>query len=304
MTASQVGPPWGRVLTAMVTPFDQEGRIDENGTAALVDYLLSHGSDGLVVCGTTGEAPTLSIDEKLRMYALVKDAAAGRGAVLAGTGTNDTRDAVKLSQLAEKVGVDGLLVVTPYYNKPSQEGLYRHFREVAASVGLPIMLYNVPGRTSVNLEARTCLRLARDIDNVVAVKEAGGNFLQITDLVAGAPEGFRVYSGEDGLVLPMLAVGCYGVVSVTSHLVGQSMQAMIAAHLAGRHDDAARLHAQMLPVVRACFQPTTPSPVPVKAALNMLGVSVGPPRLPLVEANESERAMIQTVLESLPPLPT
>jgi len=279
---------WGRVLTAMVTPFDAEGRIHEQGTRDLVGHLLSHGSDGLVVCGTTGEAPTLSLDEKRRMFELVMETAGGRGAVLAGTGTNDTRDAVELSEAAAAVGVDGLLVVTPYYNKPSQEGLYRHFRAVAEATTLPVMVYNVPGRTSVNMEAATCLRLAREVPNIVAVKEAGGNMMQITDLISGAPDGFRVYSGEDGLVLPMLALGAHGVVSVTSHVVGPDMQAMIRAFLAGRTNEAARLHARMLPIVRACFQATTPSPVPVKAALNMLGVAVGRPRLPLVEANERE----------------
>ncbi len=288
---------WGRVLTAMVTPFDAGGRLDEEAIPALVDYLFDQGSDGLVVCGTTGEAPTLSFHEKRRCFELVRDAAKGRGDVLAGTGTNDTHDAVELSRMAEEVGVDGLLVVTPYYNKPSQEGLYRHFRTVAEAVSLPVMLYNVPGRTSVNLEASTVLRLARDVPNIVAVKEASGNLLQATDIVAGAPDGFVLYSGEDGLTLPLLAVGAYGVVSVTSHLVGPGIQAMFAAFLSGNHAEAARLHARMLPVVRACFQPTTPSPVPLKAALNRLGIEVGPPRLPLVEATESELGRVLQALE-------
>jgi 4-hydroxy-tetrahydrodipicolinate synthase len=285
-------------MTAMVTPFDADGWIDEEATRRLVDYLLASGSDGLVVCGTTGEAPTLSLDEKRLMFELVKDAAAGRGAIVAGTGTNDTRDAVELSRIAADVGVDGLLVVTPYYNKPSQEGLYQHFRAVAEATALPNMPYNVPGRTSVNLTADTCLRLAHDVPNVVAVKEASGNMMQITDIVAGAPEGFVVYSGEDGLVLPMLALGAYGVVSVTSHLVGQSMKAMIAAFLTGDHAEAARLHARMLPIVRACFQATTPSPVPLKAALDMLAVPVGPPRLPLVEADAREREIVAEALRT------
>lgn len=290
-------------MTAMVTPFDASGAIDEEGVRRLVEHLLATGSDGLVVCGTTGEAPTLSLDEKRRMFALVKEATRGRGAVIAGTGTNDTRDAVAMSKMAEDVGMDGVLVVTPYYNKPSQQGLYCHFRTVAESISLPVMLYNVPSRTSVNLEATTCLRLARDVPNIVALKEAGGNMLQITDVVAGAPEGFRVYSGEDGLTLPMLALGAIGVVSVTSHLVGRDLKAMIEAFRAGRHDEAFRLHAKMLPVVRACFQPTTPSPVPLKAALNMLGLPVGPPRLPLVEATDREKEVVRTALASAGLLP-
>lgn len=290
---------WGRILTAMVTPFDPAGRLDEQAVERLVDHLFSNGSDGLVVCGTTGEAPTLTFAEKRRMFELALAAARSRGPVLAGTGTNDTHDAIAMSQMAAEVGVDGLLVVTPYYNKPSQEGLYRHFRAVAEAVTLPVMLYNVPSRTGVNLEASTALRLGRDVPNIVAVKEAGGNMMQITDLVAGAPEGFRVYSGEDALVLPMMAVGCYGVVSVTSHLVGKDMQTMIQAFLAGDVETAARLHAKMLPVVRACFQPSTPSPVPVKAALNLLGVPVGDPRLPLVPANDQETLIVRKALQAV-----
>lgn len=293
-------PPgeWGRVLTAMATPFRKDGSLDEEGVVRLVDHLFSHGSDGLVVCGTTGEAPTLSFQEKRTLFVLARDAARGRGAILAGTGTNDTRDAVEMSRMAAEVGVDGLLVVAPYYNRPSQEGLYRHFRTVAEATRLPVMLYNVPGRTSVNIEAATVLRLARDVPNIVALKEAGGNMMQITDVVAGAPDGFRVYSGEDGLVLPMLALGCYGVVSVTSHLVGDDMQAMIQAFLRGDPGTAARLHARMLAIVRACFQPTTPSPVPLKAALELLGLPAGPPRLPLVEASANEKEIVRRAMQN------
>lgn len=287
---------WGRVLTAMVTPFTDGGDLDTSRILPLVDHLLDHGSDGLVVCGTTGEAPTLSIEEKRTVFSAVVRAVGGRAPIIAGAGTNDTKDAIELSQIALDAGADGLLLVTPYYNKPSQDGLYRHFRTIAEAVDLPIMLYNVPGRTAVNLEAVTCLRLAADVPNIIAVKEAGGNMMQITDLVAGAPEGFLVYSGEDGLVLPMLALGCHGVVSVTAHLVGDQMQQMIQAFLNGDTRTAARLHATMLPVVRACFQSTTPSPAPLKAALNMLGLPAGPPRLPLVAATEAEQAVIRTAM--------
>ena len=297
MISSQTSFRWGRVLTAMVTPFDSEGQLDEAAVGPLVDYLFGNGSDGLVVCGTTGESPVLSFDEKRRMFELAKTAARGRGPIIAGTGTNDTQASIKLSRMAEEVGVDGLLLVTPYYNKPSQEGLYRHFRTIAESVNLPVILYNVPGRTSVNLEASTCLRLARDVANIVAVKEASGNMLQATDIAAGAPDGFVIYSGEDGVTLPLLAVGGYGVVSVTSHLVGRGIQAMIAAFLSGNFAEAARLHARMLPIVRACFQSTTPSPVPLKAALNMLGVRVGDPRLPLVPATDAEAAVIRKAMQ-------
>jgi 4-hydroxy-tetrahydrodipicolinate synthase len=291
-------PFWGRILTAMVTPFDTDGRIDESAVATLVDHLFANGSDGLVVCGTTGEAPTLTHDEKLRMFQHVKELAAGRGPVIAGTGDNETAFSIELSREAAALGVDGLLLVAPYYNKPSQEGMYRHFRAIAEAVNLPVMLYNVPGRTGINIDATTVLRLACDVPNVVAVKDASGNLLQTSEIVAGAPAGFRVYSGEDGLILPMLAVGGAGVVSVTSHLVGRDMRAMFDAFAAGRAIEAAALHAKMLPIVKACFQSTTPSPVPVKAALNLLGVPVGGLRLPLVEANEKELGIVRTALRS------
>ncbi len=289
---------WGRVLTAMVTPFDTEGRIDEPAVARLVDHLFETGTEGLIVCGTTGESPVLSSDEKLRMFDLARCAARGRGPIIAGVGSNDTAGTVSLARKAADLGVDGLLLVTPYYNKPSQEGLYQHFRAVAQAADLPVMLYNVPGRTSVNMEAATSLRLARDLKNVVAVKEASGNLLQATDIVVGAPAGLEVFSGEDGLVLPMLAIGATGVVSVTAHRVGRQMRTMHDAFFGGDLAGAARIHAEMLPVVRACFQSTTPSPVPLKAGLEMLGVPCGAPRLPLVAATEREREIMRAALEA------
>jgi 4-hydroxy-tetrahydrodipicolinate synthase len=287
----------------MATPFDEKGQIDDAGVAGLVDHLFENGSDGIVVCGTTGESPTLSHDEKIHMFRLVKEVARGRGPVIAGTGTNDTAASIRLSREAVEIGVDALLLVTPYYNKPSQEGLFQHFRDIAASVSIPAMLYNVPPRTSVNLEAPTCLRLAREVSNVLAVKEASGNLMQVSDIVAGAPSGFEVYSGDDGIVLPMLAVGAVGVVSVTSHLVGRDLQAMHTAFFGGSHAESARLHAKMLPVVRALFQPTIPSPSPLKAALNMMGVPVGRGRLPLVEPNERESEIVRATLRDYGLLP-
>lgn len=289
---------WGQVITAMATPFDSEGRIDERSVTRLVDYLFENGSDGLAVSGTTGESPSLSHDEKLLMFRLVKEAARGRGPVIAGTGSNDTTASITLSREAAALGVDGLLLVTPYYSKPSQEGLYRHFRAIAESVSLPVMLYNVPPRTSVNMEAATALRLARDVKNITAVKESSSNLVQVSEIVAGAPEGFSVYSGEDGIVLPTLAVGGAGVVSVTSHVVGRDLKAMHKAFFAGDYQEAARIHAKMLPMVRALFQPTTPSPAPVKAALNLLGVGVGGVRLPLVPATESETEIVRDALRA------
>lgn len=288
---------FGQVLTAMVTPFDAQGRVSESGVVRVVHHLLENGSDGLVVCGTTGESPTLTHDEKLRLFQLVKETVGGRGKVIAGTGGNDTAASIALTREAAEIGVDGALLVVPPYNRPSQEGMYRHFRAIAESVpNLPCMLYNVPSRTSQNLDATTTARLARDVSNIVATKEASGSLVQCAEIFAAAPPEFALYSGDDILTLPLLAVGGVGVVSVTAHLVGKDMKAMHTAFFAGDTAEAARLHAKMLPIVRACFQPTTPSPAPLKAALNLLGIEVGGLRLPLVEANDKEREIVRSTL--------
>jgi 4-hydroxy-tetrahydrodipicolinate synthase len=281
----------------MVTPFDTQGRVDEAATARVVDHLLDHGSDGIVVCGTTGESPTLTHEEKLQLFRLVRQAARGRGKVIAGTGGNDTAASIRLTQEAAEIGVDGVLLVVPPYNRPSQEGLYQHFLAIAQSApALPCMLYNVPSRTAQNMEAATTVRLARDVSNIVATKEAANNLVQCAEIVGGAPSGFSVYSGDDAMTLPLLAVGGCGVVSVIAHLVGRDMKAMHTAFFAGDRDEAARLNIKMLPIVRACFQATTPSPAPLKAGLNLIGVPVGGLRLPLVEANEKERGIIHAAL--------
>ncbi len=289
--------PFGQVLTAMVTPFTANGEIDEAGVIALVEHLLANGSDGIVVCGTTGESPTLSHEEKLRLFTLVKRCAGGRGFVIAGTGSNDTAASVALTREAAEIGVDAALLVVPPYNKPSQEGLYQHFAAIANAVPkMNCILYNVPPRTAQNLEASTCIRLANSISNIVAVKEASGNLVQCAEIAAGVNSNFALYSGDDGLALPMLAVGGCGVVSVTSHLVGTKLKAMHTAFFKGDLNAAARLNAEMLPVVRACFQPTTPSPVPLKAALNMLGLPGGTVRLPLVSATDAESEKVRQML--------
>lgn len=290
-------PIFGQVLTAMVTPFNGEGQIDDRGVVRLVNHLLENGSDGIVVCGTTGESPTLSHEEKLRLFRLVRETVGSRGKVVAGTTNYNTADSITLTKEAVEIGVDGALLVVPPYNKPSQEGMYRHFRAIAESVpNLPCMLYNVPPRTAQNLDAATTLRLAKDVPNIVATKEASGNLIQCAEIVASAPSGFALYSGDDGITLPMLAVGGVGVVSVSAHLVGRDMKAMHTAFFSGKLGEAAYLNGKMLPIVRALFQPTTPSPVPLKAALGMLGLEVGVPRLPLVEANENERAIVRKAL--------
>jgi len=281
----------------MVTPFLSNGNLDEEGVLLVVDHLLANGSDGIVVCGTTGESPTLTTDEKIKLFSIVKKHVGDRGAVVAGTGGNDTSSSIELTREAARIGVDGALLVVPPYNKPSQEGLYQHFRTIADSCpDLKCMLYNVPGRTAQNMEAATTVRLAHDVANIVAMKEASGNLVQCAEIIAGAPVGFNLYSGDDGLTLPVLAVGGVGVVSVSAHLVGKDMKSMHTAFFSGDLIEAVRLNCKMIPVVKACFQASTPSPAPVKAGMNLLGIGVGGLRLPLVEANERERAIVKTAL--------
>lgn len=284
---------WGPVVTAMVTPFNENLEVNYDAAQALAELLVQTGSTGLVVSGTTGESPTLTHEEKVTLFRKVKEAVGNRAAVLAGTGTYDTEESVRLSQEAERAGVDGLLLVAPYYNRPSQEGLYQHFKTIAHAVDLPVMIYNIPGRTGVNVEPGTLLRLA-EITNIVAAKEASGNLNQMSEICAGAPEGFLVYSGDDSLTLPLLAVGGVGVVSVASHVVGRDIRRMCEAFFAGKVQEATRLHHRMLPLFKALF--CTTNPVPVKAALNMLGANVGGVRLPLVQANEKENEIVRKAL--------
>ncbi|MDO8612525.1 MAG: 4-hydroxy-tetrahydrodipicolinate synthase [Dehalococcoidia bacterium] len=283
----------GRLLTAMVTPFDREGQLDYAQAQRLASALLDSGSDGLVVGGTTGEAPTLSHDEKLRLFAAVKEAVGGRGAVLAGTGTNDTAASIQLSQEAERAGVDGLLLTAPYYNKPTQEGLYRHFEAIARATRLPCVLYNIPSRTGVNMTADTTLRLSR-VPNIVGVKEASGDLAQIAAIIDDAGEEFRVWSGDDAMTLPVLALGGYGVIAVVSHLTGAQVHRMIDDYLAGRTAEAARAHRRLLPLMQVLMTAAS-NPSPVKYALNQIGFSVGAPRLPLVEpeGEAAERIMAE-----------
>ncbi|WP_026074105.1 4-hydroxy-tetrahydrodipicolinate synthase [Brevibacillus massiliensis] len=284
---------FGRLATAMVTPFDQQLQIDFEKTERLIDHLLSTGTDALVVSGTTGESPTLSAEEKLALFRHVVQYVNGRCKVIAGTGSNDTASSIAFTQAAEATGVDAVMFVAPYYSRTSQEGLYQHFKALAESTRLPVMLYNVPGRTAVNMTAETTLRLAK-LPNVVCVKEASGNLSQIAKIIEHAPEGFEVYSGDDGLTLPVLSIGGVGVVSVASHIVGAQMQEMIRAFFAGKMDAAAALHRKLLPVFEGLF--AFPSPVPTKTALEKMGVAVGGVRLPLVPPSDEERAFIHSLL--------
>lgn len=288
---------FGRVLTAMVTPFDAEMRVDYEEVASLAHRLLENGSDGLVILGTTGESPTLTHEEKLKLCATVVETVGGKGTVIAGVGTNSTAATVELAKEIEKTGVDGIMVVAPYYNKPSQEGLYRHFRAVAEATQLPVMIYNIPGRTGVNVLPETLARLAKDVPNVVAVKEASGDINQIGELRRVAPPKLMIYSGDDALTLPVLAIGGVGVVSVASHLVGKQIREMIDLFLAGKVREAAALHLRLLPFFRAMF--VTTNPVPVKTALNLVGVKVGGVRLPLCEAGAKEVEVIKSALREV-----
>jgi len=275
----------GRLLTAMVTPFDDRGEVDYPQACRLAKALLDSGSDGVVVSGTTGEAPTLSREEKLRLFAEVKQAVDGRGVVISGTGTYSTAESIELSKEAEKAGVDGLLLTVPYYNRPTPEGIFRHFEAIAHSTKLPCILYNIPGRTGTNMTVETTLRLSR-VPNIVGVKEASGNLDQIARIVDGAPEGFRVWSGNDGDTLLVLAVGGYGVICVLSHLTGLQMKQLIESYLAGRTEEAAKLHRRLL-ILNNALMTLASNPIPIKYALNQIGFRVGPPRLPLVEPDEA-----------------
>jgi len=283
----------GRLLTAMVTPFDSEGRVDYEQAKRLALALLDAGSDGVVVAGTTGEAPTLTNDEKLLLFAEVKGAVGNRGAVLAGTSTYNTAESVELSREAERAGVDGLLLTTPYYSKPPQEGIFRHFEAIANAVSIPCIIYNIPGRTGINVAADTQLRIAQ-IPNIAGVKEASGDLDQIARLIEEAP-GYRVWSGDDAMTLPILALGGYGTVCVASHLVGIQIQEMIRAHLDGRVDEAARIHRRLLPLMQTLMT-AAGNPIPVKYALNQVGFRAGGFRLPLVEPSAEAAEIVMAAV--------
>jgi 4-hydroxy-tetrahydrodipicolinate synthase len=287
----------GRLLTAMVTPFDEEGEIDYGQARKLAQGLVDSGSDGLVIGGTTGESPSMSDDEKIRLFAEVKEAVGDRAAVIAGTTDNNHRNSVNLSREAKRVGADAMLLTVPAYNKPQQEGLFQHFKAIAESVDLPGILYNVPGRTSLNMEAETTLRLA-EVDNIVGVKEASSDPVQITQIVDAAPDGFNVWSGNDDETFSIMCVGGYGVVSVASNIIGLQIEAMMGMILEGDLESAAREHRRMLPIFKALFWVT--NPVPIKHAVNRAGFDVGRPRLPMVEADDAFKVKFDPVMDRYP----
>ena len=282
---------FGNVLTAMVTPFDSAGEIDFKQTKVLVNYLIENGTDGLVVAGTTGESPTLTKQEKLDLFKFVVEAVDGRIPVIAGTGSNNTKASIELTKQAEALGVDGIMLVTPYYNKPSQEGLFEHFKAIASETSLPVMLYNIPGRSSVNLAPETIIRLSK-IENIVSVKEASGNLEAMVKIIEETDEHFSLYSGDDSLTLPVLSIGGIGVVSVASHIIGNELQELVSTFLNGEIHKAAQIHRKLLPIMKAVF--IAPSPAPIKAALSLAGMDVGSVRLPLVPLNEEQMQELQT----------
>jgi len=288
---------FGNVLTAMVTPFKKDLSVDYAMAEKLAVHLAKNGSDGLVLHGTTGESPTLTHEEEYELYRVVKNALKGINCkVVAGTGSNSTATTIKSTKEAEKIGVDGAMIVCPYYNKPPQEGLYQHFKAVADNTGLPLIIYNIQGRTAKNIETETIARLA-EIDNYVAVKEASGNLKQVEAVRKAAPESFLIYSGDDNLTLPILERGGAGVISVASHLVGNEIKQMVNFYFEDKTKEAKEIHDKLMPLFEAIF--VTTNPIPVKAALEMIGWPVGGLRLPLIEANEEEKGVVRKALKNL-----
>ncbi|WP_342512323.1 4-hydroxy-tetrahydrodipicolinate synthase [Sporosarcina sp. FSL K6-1522] len=284
---------FGQIVTAMVTPFDEHGEVDYLATRNLINHLIANGSDALVIAGTTGESPTLSEAEKVELFKFTVEVVNGRVPVIAGTGSNSTKGSLELTLLAEDVGVDGIMLVAPYYNKPCQEGLYQHFKTIAAGTSLPIMLYNIPGRSAVNISVETIIRLS-EITNIVAVKEASGDLDAMAEIIDRTPTSFSLYSGDDGLTIPVLAIGGTGVVSVSAHVIGNEMQAMIRNFKIGNIQEAATDHRKLLPIMKAIF--AAPNPSPVKAALNLKGISVGGVRLPMIPLNNEQLRSLQRAL--------
>jgi 4-hydroxy-tetrahydrodipicolinate synthase len=281
----------------MVTPFTQDGAVNYGLAEQLADHLVNHGSDGLVVCGTTGESPTLTWDEEYQLYKAVKQAVSGRAKVVVGTGSNSTHEAIEATRKASQIGLDGSLQVVPYYNKPPQEGIYQHFSSIAAAVpDFPMMLYNIPGRTGVNMAVETIARLAQ-IPSIVAIKEASGSLDHASQIRRSTPSEFTIYSGDDSLTLPLLSIGGSGVVSVASHLVGDRLQQMVQSFEAGQTKRATDIHLELLPLFKVLF--LTANPIPVKVALELQGWMVGSVRLPLCSADESLKSAVEKILRDL-----
>jgi 4-hydroxy-tetrahydrodipicolinate synthase len=287
---------FGNVITAMVTPFDKQGDVDYKKAIELANYLIDHGTDTILLAGTTGESPTLTHEEEYQLFKKIKSEIGTKALIMAGTGSNCTKTAMNATRKAEECGIDAVLQVVPYYNKPSQEGLYQHFSTIATHTKLPIMLYNIPGRSSAKLEVETIQRLA-GVKNIVSIKEASGSVDIIKQLRAALPEKFKIYSGDDALTLSFLEAGAVGVVSVASHCVGIQLQEMVSFYHQEEYIEAEKINKKLKPLFDVLF--ITSNPVPVKAALRLMGMDVGSVRLPLVEANELEVNQINDVLARL-----
>ena len=297
MTLYKNYPPFGNILTAMVTPFKKNGEVDYALAVKLANYIIDNGSDGIVLCGTTGESPTLTWDEQHELFIVIKNSLQSKAKILVGTGSNSTSEAVEATQKAFESGADGALVVVPYYNKPPQDGLYEHFKAVAnAAPNLPIMLYNIPGRTGCNLLPVTVKKLM-EFPNIVSIKAASGRIEEVTELRAECGSEFAIYSGDDSLLLPMLSVGAVGVVSVASHIVGLQLKDMISNFQNGNVMKALDTHEKLQPLFKALFETT--NPIPIKAALEQLGWEVGPPRRPLVKLNYEKTKNLSNLIKKL-----
>lgn len=288
------------MLTAMVTPYDENLQVDYSAAAKLAMHLAQNGSDGIVVSGTTGESPNLTKVEKINLFKEVKNAVGDSCKVIAGVGTYSTKESVDLVEKISSLNLDGIMTVVPYYNKPSQEGLYQHFKAIAEATPFPLMLYNIPGRTGINMLPQTVQRLA-EISNIVALKEAAGSMDQVSELKKALPSNFAIYAGDDSLTLPMLSLGCSGIVSVASHLVGREIKKMITAFKAGNMEEALQWHLLLFPIFKGMF--ITTNPVPVKYLLNETGINTGGYRLPIVGPNPTEEAFLKELLTSIRLLP-
>ncbi len=290
-------PRFGRMIPAMITPFDKNREVDYKQAGALGDRLIGSGADALLVCATTGESPTIQWDEKKKVFASVLEASNGRVPVVANVGTNCTADSVAFAKQAQEIGMDGIMAVVPFYNKPPQEGMYQHFKAIADAIDIPVILYNIPGRCGVNMEAHTTLRLARDCANIIAVKEASGKLDQIKEIIDGAPVGFSIYSGDDSMTYDVMKLGGDGVISTTGNIAPAHMKEIVEQCARGDFDAAMQAHQKLLPLMRELF--VTSNPILVKESLNIAGFPVGGVRLPLVDATPEQSQELESVMREV-----
>lgn len=286
---------FGCVLTAMITPFNEDGSVDFEGAVKLAGYLLDNGSEGLVVCGTTGESPTVDNADKLKLFEIIAKEYGSRASIIANTGSNDTAKSVAFTKEAAKTGVHGVMAVVPYYNKPNQEGVFLHFSAIAEATDLPVIVYNVPGRTSSSITPATLARLNKAYSNIAAVKEASGDVNNASEIYRLLPEGFMIYSGDDSLTLPLLSVGGCGIISVAAHVIGKELNELVQAYEAGNIQRARELQAYLMPIFKGLF--ITTNPIPVKTAVRLMGLPAGPLHLPMCELNEEDTAFVQGLVD-------